>query len=465
MGLRLRSDMLLERMDGEDRVLLRRRPGGGSDGLAFPLHPLQAMVLALFDGTRTRDDVIGRVGGALGRSTAEVAPFVQTVQSRFRQFLRETAPEQAAPLVDWDPVAFGTAAAAREMPGLREAAPRALLWVVTEFCDKRCRYCYKDARFIGNSQALDLALPLARIAALAREAEEIGVHTLVLSGGEPFLRPDLVEVIRLFVERGVRVIPITKSRITGDRMKALAATGLESLHVSLDSHRSEVVDLLTGIPGSFDQMIDTVTAAAEHGLPVVLRSTLTSHNVRDLQGLVELARRLGVREILADTYGASCGRHDESLRVSPEDFAGLRTAVGEIRDRVPDVRLQLKIETIPEPRTGRGCVEGLRGLTFLPDGRATKCEHWRGGDLIYGDLRRESILEVWNSPALERLNSAPRASYAGSICERCKKFDLCNEQRGRCVESALLRSGTPFAPDVYCPIHAYGKQVPWRKLS
>jgi radical SAM protein with 4Fe4S-binding SPASM domain len=457
--------MLLERAEDGQRVFLRRRPDPvsagfeGSAGPAFPLHPLQAMVLALFDGTRSRDDVISQVGGALGHSTAEVAPFVNTVQSRFRQFLRDTAPEQAAPLVDWDPIAFGTAAPARELPGLREAAPRALLWVVTEFCDKQCRYCYKDARFIGTSRATDMALPLERVAALAREAEEIGITSLVLTGGEPFLRPDLVEVIRCFSERGVLVIPITKARITGERMKSLAATGLESLHVSLDSHRPEVVDFLTGIPGSFEQMLDTLTAAAEHGLPVVFRTTLTSHNVRDLPQLAELARRLGVRNILADTYGASCGRHDETLCVSPDDSAWLRTAIGEIREHVPEVSVQLKIETIPQRASGRGCVEGLRGLTFLPDGRATKCEHWRGEDLIYGDLRRQSILEVWNSAALERFNCAPRASFAGTICERCKQFDQCSDKRGRCMESALRHSGSPFAPDVYCPIDAYGKQV------
>jgi radical SAM protein with 4Fe4S-binding SPASM domain len=456
--------MLLERAEEGQRVILRRRTEPVSGGLAFRLHPLQAMVLALFDGTRSRDDVVGQVGGALGRSPAEVAPFVHTVQARFRQFLRDAAPEHAAPLVDWDPLAFGTAAPARELPGLREAAPRALLWVVTEFCDKRCRYCYKDARFIGNSAATDMALPLERVAALAREAEEIGVTSVVLTGGEPFLRPDLVEVVRLFAERGVEVVPITKARITGERMKALAATGLGALHVSLDSHRPEVVDFLTGIPGSFDQMLATLTAAAEHGLPVVLRATLTSHNVRDLPELAALARRLGAREILADTYGASCGRHDEALNVGPDDAAWLRTALGEIREQVPEVSVKLKIETIPQPASGRGCVEGLRGLTFLPDGRATKCEHWRGDDLIYGDLRRQSILEVWNSAALERFNCAPRASFAGTICERCQKFDLCNDKRGRCTESALRSSGTPFAPDVYCPINAYGKQLRRRTL-
>lgn len=461
MGLRLRPDMLLDRR--EDQVVLCKREGG-SPGPVFPLHPLQVMVLGLLDGARTREEVAGLVSGALQRPKAEAGLLVDTVCSRYRQFLREGEPASG---LAWDPVQWGLTAQRRTLLPTREPAPRALLWVVTECCNRRCRYCYKDADFVGEGEATDLSLSLGRVRELAREAEEIGVTSIVLTGGEPFLRPDLVEAIAAFVEHGVKVIPITKSRITGERMRALAATGLEELHVSLDSHDLETVDFLTGVPGTFGEMTETLAAAAAHGLAVVLRPTLTHLNVRHLEDLVAVAHGLGVRRFLVDTYGESCGRHDASFELSPEDASWLEHAADELQRRFPDISFNLRRaaprtgdsgEGVPRKRRERGCVEGLRGLTFLPDGRATKCEHWPGDHLVFGDLRRQSILEVWNSERLREINHAPRERYAGTVCARCKKFDDCNDLRGRCAQSALLRYGTPFAPDSHCPIGAHGRR-------
>jgi len=455
VGLELRHDMLLEMREGGECVVLRKRAAETPGSPAFCLHPLQGLVLALCDGTRTAGQLRETVLEAIHRSAAEADALVSAVQSRFRQFLAEGDSE---PSPAWNEGDFAAALTSSFHPELREAAPRALLWVVTECCNKRCRYCYKDAVFVGEGEATDLGLSFERLRELAREAQEIGVTTLVITGGEPFLRPDLIEVIGLFVARGIDVVPITKSRIVGERMQALKATGLKELHVSLDSHRAEAVDFLAGVDGAFAQMADTLAAAAEHGLPVVLRPTLTSRNVRDLIGLVELARGLGVRRFLMDTYGESCGRHEESFLLSPEDNAWLRAAAGELRERFPDMDVGLKFDRPAGPKHGRGCVEGARGMTLLPDGRATKCEHWRKGDeLIFGDLREQSIMAAWSSPALQRINFGPRELYAGTICQHCKKFDLCNERRGRCSQSSLLRHGTPFAPDVYCPLGAHRK--------
>jgi MoaA/NifB/PqqE/SkfB family radical SAM enzyme len=415
------------------------------------------MVLALFDGTRSAEDIAGIVAAVFDRTIDEARNLLDSVSKRYCQFLVEGQANGANANADPVELVFPTQYDFRD---IREPAPMALLWVVTECCNKKCSYCYKDAQFVSDDCATDLALPAARVAELIAEAAEIGVTTWVLSGGEPFLRPDLIDLIRDMVDHGIEVVPITKARISGERMKALVRSGVQSLHVSLDSHRPETVDRLTGIPGAFDQIVATLRAAAHHGLPVVLRPVLTSFNVRDFEGLMELASELKVAEVLVDLYGESCGRHDPSFEVSPEDYRWLRQTSVELAGRFQQTRTEFKFDrpALIAEKAGRGCVEGSRGMTFLPDGKVTKCEHWRfGEELTYGDLRTQSIMEVWESDRIARINRAPVEAYAGTVCGRCKKLMECNQRRGRCSLTAMLEYQTPFAPDAYCPIGAFKK--------
>jgi radical SAM protein with 4Fe4S-binding SPASM domain len=455
MGLTLRPDMILEPRAPEGYAALF--PGTDRDaGPVFALPPVQGLVLSLLDGTRTREDVILILEEVFDRSAAAVTGVVDRVLERYRLFLTETAEEDAS-FSAISPAEF-VFPSSRDFSATREAAPQSLSWVVTEWCNRKCRYCYKDAQFIERGTPPDLDLDFERLRELADEAFRIGVENLVLTGGEPFLRPDLIDVIRVFVERGIEVIPITKAAIGGERMAALAATGLRELHVSLDSHCPEVQDDLCGLPGSFRDILGTVAAATEYGLAVVLRPVLTRFNLAGLPALVELAYGLGVRRFLIDVYGKTCGRHEEGLAISPGDVEGLRETHRRLAERYDDASLELKFDERGPESGPVGCMEGLRGLTILPDGRATKCEHWRfGDDLVVGDLKVQSLLEVWNSAALARINQPPRESFAGTPCHRCKQLTACNDVRGRCSLTSLLAYGTPFAPDLYCPIGVYGK--------
>ncbi|HXH40132.1 MAG TPA: radical SAM protein [Thermoanaerobaculia bacterium] len=458
MALTLRNGIVLQKSEPEGCVLLYDREPSYYPAPVFRLHPLHAMVLALFDGTKSIDDVAGIVAGVFDRQPEQGRQLLDALLKRYRQFLAEAPDSGAAGAVDPAALLFPVRMHSGE---LREPAPMALFWVVTECCTKKCLYCYKDARFVAYGGAGDMTISTARMVELIGEAADIGVTTVVLSGGEPFLRPDLFELIGVMTGRGIDVVPITKERITGERMHALARSGAQALHVSLDSHRPGSVDFLTGVNGAFDGMVATLAAAAEHGVPVVLRPLLTSVNVRDFDGVVELADAYGVTRILADFYGSSCGRHDAAFAITADDERWVRETCAELHERFPRIAIELKADHrgVSGDVVRKGCVEGLRGMTFLPDGRVTKCEHWRfGEELIYGDLRTQSIMEVWQSERITEITGAPRPAYERTVCGRCKQFTECNERRGRCTMSTLLEHGTPFAPDVYCPIGAFKKR-------
>jgi radical SAM protein with 4Fe4S-binding SPASM domain len=439
-------------------VLLYKREPRHRPAPLFRLHPIQAMVLALCDGTRSAEEITTILAAVLRRAPQEAQVLFNAISERYRQFLVESDGTAVANRVDPAGLLFPTG---HDILSIRDAAPAGLMWVVTECCDKKCSYCYKDAFFVPDGRATDLVLSGERMAELIDEAAEIGITNVLLTGGEPFLRPDMAELIGVMVAHGMEVVPLTKNRITGERMRALVRSGVKVIEVSLDSYRPAIVDFLTGVAGSFGGMVDTLGAAAQHGLPARLRPVLTSHNVRDFEGLVALASELGVGEVVVDFYGDSCGRTDDSFKVKPEDVQWVRSKAVELAQRFPRTTVELRHDRVGAlvKLNGRGCMEGSRGMTILPDGQVTKCEHWRFGDeLTYGDLRRQSIMEVWQSERLAQINCAPREAYAGTVCARCKKFTQCHERRGRCTLSSLRHYGKLYAPDVYCPIGVFRRR-------
>ena len=468
MAWKLRSDMRLEPRPARGYVALCPKDAARAESLVFPLHPYHGMVMALFDGRRTTDDVVDILDGVIDRSRESARHLVDVLLRRYRQFFVDADPADAngtsgaSEVAEVDPASC-IFPSSYHFNHLREAAPSALLWVVTEFCDKKCRYCFMNAIYTDSlEQPPDVGLSFERVCQIIEEAAAIGVNRIILSGGEPFLRPDLPEIIAKLVEHRIDIVPITKHRITGDRMRRLAAAGLRDLHVSLDSPNAAMVANLTGVPTAFDDMIETIRGAVAHGIDVTLRPTLAEQNVRDAEGLIELALELGVKTILFAKYGDACGRHEDELSLTSESKRFLADTLPLLRARYRDAPIALEFdEAAGHRRRDEGCVEGLRGLTFLPNGVATKCEHWRFDDqLVFGDLRRQSLLEVWNSDRLHSINFPEREAYAGTICYHCKNLEHCDYVRGRCSMSTLKEYGTPFGPDSHCPIGAFERHLP-----
>ena len=96
------------------------------------------------------------------------------------------------------------------------------------------------------------------------------------------------------------------------------------------------------------------------------------------------------------------------------------------------------------------CEVGIRSLDLLPNGDVTRCHYLpHRPDLVLGSIKRASILEIWRSAGLAQFVDPPREAYLETSCDSCGGFASCNA-RGRCVASAILEHGRPFAPDAFC---------------
>lgn len=339
--------------------------------------------------------------------------------------------------------------------------PRLVSWNVTRRCNLSCPHCYLDARSRTRGDGeLSPAEALALIEAIASLAPGA---LLVLSGGEPLLRRDLPDLVR--VARGCGLLPVVGTNgtlLTAGLASRLADCGAAAVGLSLDSRRPERHDAFRGAPGAWLRTVDAARAARRAGLAVQLQVTALSWNVVEIPALMELALELGVSSF--NVFFLVCtGRGQELTDLGPAQYEEtlhlLRVAEMKYRGRMlvrprcaPHFRRVLAQTDASSPllaaEAGR-CLAGREYLRITPEGDVTPCPYL---PLSCGSVRRHSLAAIWEgAPVLQRLR---QPALAGR-CGRCEYAALC----GGCRARAYAARGDLMAEDPSCSHVPQGRRA------
>ena len=156
-----------------------------------------------------------------------------------------------------------------------------VVWNITRACNLKCVHCYNDS---GACQVGD-ELSTEQAKAVLDNLVQFGVPSVLFSGGEPLMRPDLFELIGYAVERGLRaVISTNGTLITPDMAKQIEQHGVSYVGISLDGI-GDINDKFRGVAGAFDRAVAGIKNCQNAGVRIGLRLTLTQKNVQDLESL------------------------------------------------------------------------------------------------------------------------------------------------------------------------------------
>jgi AdoMet-dependent heme synthase len=176
-------------------------------------------------------------------------------------------------------------------------APLTLQFEVTYRCNLRCEMCYNGS---GSSASRPKELTDDEWLRVAREGCENGILEAIISGGEPFLRPELVfRLLDLF--KAYRVVPhlITNGWfITRDIARRLAEYRFGFVQVSIDGPSPAAHDAVRGVPGSWARATRALQLLASHGLTCRLAFTAVQSNYRSVPEVIDLAIALGARTVV-----------------------------------------------------------------------------------------------------------------------------------------------------------------------
>jgi radical SAM protein with 4Fe4S-binding SPASM domain len=267
---------------------------------------------------------------------------------------------------------------------------------------------------------------------------------LILSGGEPLLRPDLFQIIRLAVSLGIRVsLASNGTLITPELAKEIADSGVSRVSISLDGADATMHDLGRG-QGSFKRSIRGIENLRGR-VDFQINFTVTQKNQSELIRIFDLAEKLGAAA-LHIFFLVPTGRGREEDVITPvRQEEMLRQIEGEMDRRTLEVQVTCapQYARLKRPGHGRGsggCLAGRRFVFVSRKGEVYPCGYL---PLRVGSVREKNFIEIWeNSPELQAL----REGRLKGKCGRCEFSRSC----GGCRARAYALTGDYLQSDPSC---------------
>ncbi len=319
---------------------------------------------------------------------------------------------------------------------------------LTYRCNEQCVHCYLDHDDHGEMTTDEIFGVLDQLAAA-------GVFFLSLSGGEVLLRRDFFSIVEHARKLLFNVKVKTNATMIREKEAArLRQLGVEQIQISVYSHRAQVHDAITKLPGSLDRTLRAIRFLKSQGLKVSISNVLMSGNFADQQGVIELAKELGVAYTLDPTITPKMDGDTSIL--------GLRIANSELKQIFQNEELVGDVAEFcaPPPPPGEDvmngfpCSAGHTSCYISPYGDVFPCVQF---PLPSGNVRRQRFLEVWrHSPQLNdvrsiRARDLPTCSTCSHVgtCTRCPGLAYMEgNMRGPSTadcEKSFQRTGIPSA--------------------
>ena len=325
-------------------------------------------------------------------------------------------------------------------------------------CNLHCRHCWIVPTFVDGKPSPGDTIDLELLQRAVQEAKPLGLNHAKLTGGEPLLHPQFVEIVDMLTAEGLSMDMETNGTLMSAELARhlKEQTSLEFVSVSLDGPTPEVHDPFRGVKGSFEaavQGIRHLVAAGYH--PQVIMS-LHRGNSQLVEDVVQLAVELGAGSVKFNPVtgsGRGVGMHERDETLDVEEILELAHFIrGELQQRTP-VRLflstPLAFYTVSElaRRGAEGACYVRHILGILGSGEMALCGIGRTiPELCFGNLRDVSVTDVWfNHPLLLRLRRELDEPYPG-VCGQCIHASRCltycvaqnYQDNGRLVSPAWL---------------------------
>ena len=322
-------------------------------------------------------------------------------------------------------------------------------WNTTNACNMYCDHCYREA---GCKAEEELSTSEAKT--MLEQIARAGFKIMIFSGGEPLLRPDILELVAYATKLGLRpVFGTNGTLITLDMAHKLKAAGAMGMGISLDSMDAKKHNEFRKFPNAWEGAVQGMKNCREAGLPFQIHTTVMDWNSHELEAMTDFAVELGAVAhhffFLVPT-GRAKTIEAESLRAKQYEAVLTR-----IMKKQQEVDIELKPTCAPQfmriaaqmgvkTRFRRGCLAGTAYCIISPRGKVQPCAYL---NMELGDVRETPFDEIWKNS--EVLNTLRTLEYKGG-CGSCEFKRVCGGCRAR---AACYNDGDYMAEEPWCLYH------------
>ncbi|MFH1469963.1 MAG: radical SAM protein [Pseudomonadota bacterium] len=302
---------------------------------------------------------------------------------------------------------------------------------LTYRCNLACRFCYAGCSAGGlpegwdEARALDLAGFKRALDIIHGDAR---CPSVSFTGGEPTLRPELEELVAHAQGLGMKTNLISNGwLLTAERVRALAAAGLDSAQLSLEGPDAATHDALVGREGAFDRLWAGLEHLREAGLRVHTNTTISRANLEHLGGIVDLVAARGLDRLTMNLIIPCGSAADSPLQVA---YSEIGPAVLALQERAAEREVRfIWYSPVPlclfeSPAHGLGtpgCAAADGLLHVAPSGDVLPCSSFRSGETL-GNVLTQPFQEIWQSTPARFFRDK---RMAPEPCRGCEKIEIC----------------------------------------
>lgn len=343
-----------------------------------------------------------------------------------------------------------------------EFEPKWIAWEITRRCNLNCVHCRSSSGLEAKGHP-DFTLDEAK-----RVLDDIASYAkpvVVLSGGEPLLRPDVFDIAQYGTDLGLRMCLATNGTLVTQEICAkIKAAGIKMVSLSLDGASAEVHDNFRNQPGAFGGTLNAAKLFKENGISFLINSSFTKRNQEEIPKIYHLAKELGATAWYMFMI-VPTGRGEDIMDelIAPEDYEKLlvwhyemekgekdllvrptcapnyyRVVLQQAKEKGDDYeRRSLQFST----GGSKGCLAGQLISLIDVDGNVLPCSYF---PMAAGNIREKSFKEIWeHSELFHDLRNFK--AYKGR-CGSCEYVNVC----GGCRARAYAVTGDYMAEEPYC---------------
>jgi radical SAM protein with 4Fe4S-binding SPASM domain len=338
----------------------------------------------------------------------------------------------------------------------RAARPIYAVWEITLACDLACRHCGSRA---GRSRPDELST--VECLDVVAQMAGLGVREVTLIGGEAYLRPDFLEIVRAIISHGMTATMTSGGRgIDAALARSAAGAGLAGVSISLDGLR-DTHDRLRGVRGSFDSALSAMEHLRAASVPFTVNTQINRLSMPELPELLEtFAARGGHSWQIQLTVPMGRAADEPEVLLQPYDLLSLFPLLAELSERCRALGVRLlpgnnigyfgphesTLRSYTAHKHGSSCMAGQLTLGIEADGTIKGCPSLPTATWAGGNIRDAHLETIWERAEPLRYTRDRTVEDLWGYCRGCYYADVC---RAGCTWTSDVFFGRP-GNNPYC---------------
>ena len=288
-------------------------------------------------------------------------------------------------------------------------------------CNINCRHC-----FLGEKQQVDNKLSPQEMRQLAIEIRKIGSKNGVkvdITGGEPLLRKDMIEIFEALNISGIEPNFITNGLLFTEEIISYLAKNKISTTVSLDGFNKESHEFIRGI-GTYDKTVKNIKWCVDKGVPVTLSITIHLKNQHEVIDYFKFADELGVDRVIINFLNNFGNAESNGLKI-PNEFTVIKKileyAIEDARlfNKLIDTAISKLIETVLFPIRTDCCGSGINTCAIAANGDVYPCPSFQIKQYKAENIRSRPFDEIWKDKKTFSEHRSINVNTLNNVCEKC----------------------------------------------